>query len=404
MNAVSSADPADGAKVIRLVRATLAGPVIEVLRETMPELARVPDDASYDRVIGSIYLLNRTFRTFRDERDRFRHLLIDSDGRVVEDDTTPLSCGRSLDQVVAMVVRTAARRYFRQHLGGPEVVVIPDDKTGLLERIGLKAARPVPMSSPPKPVEAAEELYDAIKDYLLYEWQVPLVPTYATMSLDHARTLGSRLLDCDSATKLARALGFPVHAETLALLSGEKTRPTEVRPASPSLAPTPTQADAPVSDSAPVMAPPPEPAAAKFEGPKGKALISLIVSHDGKRLRGTSFADVLLQPEVRSLLKNGGITLHLTNILSAVGAEAAKALVGHLGLGMEQLAVLLLSAHEIVGDSVFLRLFGPNAEPAVLDRFVLRARNAGICTSSGLTEMNGFVTSVFTRPVAPKGR
>lgn len=392
MNAVSSADTADGSRVIRLVRATLAGPVIEVLRETMPELARVPDDASYDRVIGSIYLLNRTFRTFREERERFRHLLVDCSGRAVQDDVTPLSCGRSLDQVVAMVVRTAARRYFRQHLGGPELAVIPDDKGGLLERIGLKAARPVPMSSP-KPVEAAEELYDVLKDYLLYEWQVPLVPTYATMTLDHARTLGGRLLECDNATKLARALGFPVHAETLALLSADKARPAEA-------APTLVQVAAPTSQAA--LAP--QPAAPKLEGPTGGALISLIVSPDGKRLRGTSFADTLLLPEVRSVLKSGGLTLHLTGILSAVGAEAAKALVGHLGLGMEQLAVLLLGAHDILGDSVFLRIFGPNADPAVLERFVLRARNAGIGPASTLAEMTGFVTSTFTRPAAPKGR
>ncbi|KIM00491.1 hypothetical protein CCC_01909 [Paramagnetospirillum magnetotacticum MS-1] len=356
----------------------------------MPELKQVPAKSAYDRVIGSIYLVQRAFRVFRDGREQFRHLLVDADGKVVPDDTTPLSCGRSLEQVVAMVVRTTARRYFRQHLAPPDDAETSDDKGSLLERIGLKASRPTAQFTP-KQSSQADELYDTIKEYLLYEWQVPLVPTYATLTVERARSLGGRLLECNSPGKLALLLGLPLPVE----IGGAQMPESEAASAA-ALAARPAVKLVPAGIA---VSSPPAPVR-----PTGQSLIALIVTPDGKRLRGSSFSDTLLSPEVRAVLKNDGLTLHLTSILGAAGAVAAKALVGGLGLGMEQLAVLLLGSRELVGDSVFLRLFGPSAEPAVLERFVQRARSAGIGPSTTLPEVIDFVTSVFTRAVEPAGR
>jgi len=373
MNAITSADAVDGAKAIKLVRSTLAGPVIQVLRGLMPELGRVPVETAYDRVIGSIYLLTRTFKAFRERREHFSHFLVDCHGRAVADAATPLSCGRSLDQVVAMVVRTAARRYFRQHLG---------DKA---------KTRPAPTV---KADGAAEELYDAIKEYLLYEWQVPLVPTYATLSVDHLRTLGPGLLRCDTPAKLARALGLPVPVDTTGFFASTgrqgpdddmETEAAETRRSAPEAV-----------EAAPERQP--------MDAAKRQALMAEIISSDGRRLRGASFVDSLLSPDVRAVLKSGGVTLYLTGILSTVRAEVATTLVGVLGLDMDQLAVLLLRIHEAVGDSVFLRIFGSDAESALLEHLVGRAEVAGIGPGSSLAEVAAFATTVFTRPARTKGR
>ena len=373
MTAIATAESMDGGSAVRLVRSTLSGPVLGLLREMMPELSSVPSDSAYDRVMGSIYLLTRSFKAFRDRRERFNHLLVDGGGKVVSDDRTPLSCGRTLEQVVAMVVRTAARRYFRRHLCGSEPVSRPDRPAGLLERMGLAgAAASGPMV---KASTAADALYDALKERLLFEWQVPMVPTYATLTVEHALALGERLLDCDSPSKLARALGHNVMPETPA-------------------AETPTP---------PVPSRSPSPPSGMGRGDR-EVLIAHLITADGKRLNGAGFCETLLSPQVRSALKSGGVSLHPTSVLGAVGAEAARALVGGLGLRQDQLAVLLLGAYDVLGGSAFLRVFGHAALPAALERFILHAQNAHMGPDRSLEEVASFVTTIFKRRTPGPGR
>ena len=373
MNAIAIADMMDGGSAVRRVRSTLSGPVLGILREMMPELSSVSADGAYDRVMGSIYLLTRSFKAFRERRDRFAHLLVDGGGQVVADDRTPLSCGRTLEQVVAMVVRTAARRYFRQHLCGIDPISRAPRPAGLLERMGLANAA----TSPPmvKASPAADALYDALKERLLFEWQVPMVPAYATLTPDHVLALGDRLLDCDSPAKLARALGSDVLTET----------PAAVPPTPP----------------VPSRSPPPQSGMGRGDR---EALIAHLMAADGKRLSGASFCETLLSPHVRAALKSGGVSLHPTSILGAVGAEAARALVLGLGLRQDQLAVMLLGAYEVLGGSAFLRVFGHASETAALERFVLYAQNARMGPDSSVDEVAGFVSTIFKRRTPGPGR
>ena len=370
--AVPESDP------IRDVRATLKGPVAKVLRQLVPELAGVSLEATYDHAMGSIYLLERCFRAFRGHRERFRHVLVDGDGQVVTEDGAPMSCGRSLEQVVAMIVRTTARRYFRHHLGGGPATarcapIAGARGEGVLGRL-LPFAQPKPANAAPS---AADELYDAIKSYLLFDWQVPLVPAYAKLEPAQVKEWGSRLLDYDDPVKLARAMRLP--------------------PPAPAVRPVATLVAQPASEAEPVADSVPEPAKPTRE----EVLLARVLASDGKRLDALAFTESLLSPEVRRVLPGGEVALHPTAILGSVGAEAAIKLVGRLGLTIDQLSVLLLGAYETMGGQAFLRVFGHGSEPELMDRLGQHARRAGIGPDSSLDDVAAFVAMVFGRVKAP---
>ena len=46
MTAIATAESMDGGSAVRLVRSTLSGPVLGLLREMMPELSSGPSDSA----------------------------------------------------------------------------------------------------------------------------------------------------------------------------------------------------------------------------------------------------------------------------------------------------------------------------------------------------------------------
>jgi hypothetical protein len=90
-----------------------------------------------------------------------------------------LRCGRTLAEVVALVVRAAARRIFRARLS--------------------------PGPGRPRADSASERLYRVLRDYLRFDWQVLLIPHYAPLTPERAAALGERLLDVREPAEL-RAL------------------------------------------------------------------------------------------------------------------------------------------------------------------------------------------------------
>lgn len=340
----------DTAMAVFRVNLALQGPVVDVLGQFIPELNVLPRNRAYDTIMDDLGLLTRCFEVFRREPDRFRTILIDEHKRPVKDDTTPLSCGRSLAEVIAMVVRTAAKRFFRRTLP-----VSP---------------RPNETASP------ADELYEAIRAYLLYEWQVPLVPAYAGMKPSLVRRIGPKLLRAREAESLAKLVADP---------------------------------DAPLTPD--WIAPPPAAALAETgearPGTGGKlhpkrrhpmtAHPNEILCENKVRLRPEAFTPVFLDPDVRATLPHPDNVRAIADILRTVGSGSALILVEGLGLRKDQLAVMLLVAHDCIGTIVFGRLFGPRAEPELLDRILVRARLHGIGPDSGVIECAIFMRSVFAR-------
>ncbi|MGE5476190.1 MAG: hypothetical protein ACM3Q1_06015 [Bacteroidales bacterium] len=375
---VSGCHGIDGGAAVRRVNESLQGPIAEILAQFVPELRRLPPGKAYERTLDDIGLLQRCFAAFRAQRDAFRTVLVDGGQQPVTDDRATLSCGRTLEQVVAMIVRTAAKRYFRRMLGGHghqplhEAHLRQDiPAKGVVHRIasvlGQPAAAPRRPATHAAPVRSrADELYDAIKEHLLHEWQVPLVPTYAEMSPSLARALGDKLLVLRTPEDLRRVVDDPDEAAKL-------------------------------FDIAPEEAAKAEPAAASAGRRDERARLADVLTPDGRRLRTEAFGTALLRPDLRAQLSCAPSGLRLTETLKSVGGMPAKLLVAELGLRVEQLAVILLVAHETVGAEVFGRIFGQPGEIELVMRVTQKARLAGLNQRSPLDECASFVRGLFAR-------
>lgn len=350
----------DTATAVFRINGTLQGPVVDILGQFLPELKALPRDQAYDRTLDDLGLLTRCFEIFRRERQRFRYVVVDERRRPVTEDNMPLSCGRTLAEVIAMVVRTAAKRYFRRTILTPkeELAQVP-------------------------PRSAADELYDSIKAYLLHEWQVPLVPAYAEMEPSLVRRVGAKLLDAREPEALARLIADP---DAPVMRPDMPLRP-EVTIGTAGLA-------------APSLFPPPPamaPAAICHPVDPRTASLDEILTADRLRLRTEAFNQVLLDPEVRATLPNADQIVKIGDILRGVGGGPTAMLVEGLGLRKDQLAVMLMIAHDSIGSTVFGRLFGTRADPELVARIVDRARIRGLGPGSDILDCAIFMRGVFAR-------
>lgn len=205
-------DHAGSALSKRLITEALRGPVIDLLARLVPEVARLPRHRAFDMVIDDCELLHRCFLSFRARRAQFRPLLVDARNRPVGNDNTPLACGRTLNEVVAMVVRSAARRHFRMRLGPyprrPDAAGVgyetapPAGYGAMTDRLMVRWGNSRREMAPGAPTASGDLLYDALKHTLLHDWQALLIPLYARMTARQVCELGSRLLDFRSPAQL----------------------------------------------------------------------------------------------------------------------------------------------------------------------------------------------------------
>lgn len=351
-----------GGNAVRQVNETLQGSVLGILSQFLPELKKLPADRAYERTLDDIGLLDRCFQVFRAKRDKFQSILVDAAQRPVNDDSTQLACGRSLEQVVAMIVRTAAKRHFRRRHTphSPQALAAHQRLHQRLTK--LFKAPPLSTSLHATPLRGrAEELYDALKAHLLHEWQVPLVPTYAEMSPNLARSLGEKLLELKDIAQLRKVVDDPEEAAKLFE--------------------TPEQQQA-----------------ARDPNPRRdeRARLSDILAPGGG-LKIEAFAKALQNTELRAQLRPRPAGQPLSAPLRETGTMAAKLLVAELGLRLDQVATVLLVAHETIGTDSFARFFGPSADAAIVIRLTQRARQAGLTQTSSLEECSGFVRQLFKR-------
>ncbi|HLO75493.1 MAG TPA: hypothetical protein VK196_03455 [Magnetospirillum sp.] len=389
--------------VIRRINATLQGPVIEALGELVPEVQRLPRRRALEAVLDNLDLLHRCFLAFRTHPDEFRHLLVNKHKVEVADAEALLECGRSLDQVVAMVVRTAAKRHFRRRLDGTlkPLRARPRHRSpppGLFERLRqLLSATPDRPAAYQRPRSRGEALYDAFQEYLLHDWQVPMIPEYSTLSPSTVRRLGPRILDYRIAEDIRRLRADPDNPPPPTALVGPEQQVLAGTPL-PAFLTAPkeppaavTTAEKRVSDG---MAPL-EIAVPASQDKDQRARLGDILTPDGKRLKANAFTIVLLDPKVRAALPNSEQTVRITGILGMVNGLAAKMLVGELGLRTDQLAVFLMSAHSALGEQRFETAFGIPGRPEYVTRIVERAKVHKIGQDTPLADVAAFVLKTF---------
>lgn len=391
----------DQARIVRQINLTLEGPVAEVMAQLVPELKKLPRRGVLQCVLDDPDLLDRCFQAFRANTDRFRQLLVDEHDVPVEQADALLACGRSLDDVVAMVVRTCAKRHFRKRLDGDARPLKSGERKapppkGLMGKLMRLLAGSGKGSTPTR--SRGEVLYDALQEHLLHDWQVALVPEYSTLSPAMVKRLGKRLLDYKVPEDIRRLKDNPAELPVPSTLPSEIPAflvPPAARAEKATGAETPRAA----AISGTVAAPVHEVKAAKPAAPAGggdrRAKISEILTPDGKRLRSAAFTMVLLDPAVRSELPNADQTVRITGLLAEMGGLSAKMLVGELGLRMDQVAVMALVIYDQLGEEMFKRSFGIPGNLEYVSKFVERAKAAGINQDSALGDVSAFIRRTF---------
>ncbi|HLN23475.1 MAG TPA: hypothetical protein VK558_05770 [Patescibacteria group bacterium] len=164
---------------------------------------------------------------FRKRPELFEKIVIGPKAKPITGDTDQLICGRTLEEVVALVVRAIAKRHFRARLAPlrPILARKEPERASLFKRIlGIVWAAPPPPRTKRK-ANRADSLYQAMRDVLLYEWQVPLIPHYAPLPVPLVRSLGKRILEYREVAQLRELAlhGIPPETSVVALPDASDT-------------------------------------------------------------------------------------------------------------------------------------------------------------------------------------
>ena len=340
------------------VTSTLKGPVWIVFTELVPEFRGVDGERFYDLVMSNSELLYACFALFRRFRSKFKKILSDKKGRTINDDFVPLPCGRTVHEIVAMIVRSHAKMHFRR--------VLPGD--------------------PGNPATPAGSLYRAIREYLLHDWQSRLVPAYAGLSVSTVNRLGPALLDARDLNSLnvlvaggsLSAPKSPAMPEALeqraAILSMAATinvgAPTAVAPVAAGAQQAPAPAPAPAPTPTPTQAPSPL-AEAFWRAANDPAVVAVIGAKSGDQIRD------------------------MVGVIGNVGTAVEQDLGAALQLDPAQLFVCLAKALDILGRPSFKRVFGDPGDPFVIDALSRRMAANGIGANSTLQSVYSGLAAVL---------
>ena len=369
------------------VNRTLAGPVMAKLADLVPDLAWVPRGRELETALRDCDLLHRCFTVFRTHRSEFRPLLLDGRSHPVDNDNTPLACGRTVNQIVAMIVRSAAKRHFRTRLDGSfpgraERLRRPEGLawSGMLTWMNGKVEASRSRQSPP----AGDRLYHAIRRYLLHDWQVPIIPQYARMTPPEVLALGSRILDFRDAAELAAWLD-----------GGEEGRqlPTQWEPDPPTPEPvveTPVKAESVQGAAALPSAP--------LSG-DGRARLSEMLSDDGRLIRMQSVVPLLTTPVLKAALGYPGREelRRAARALATTGSGTVRRLAVDFGLNPEQMTAMLAKSALLLPPAVYEKMFGRKGELVLILALIGRARAVGLDAQASPAAFAAFMEELFGR-------
>jgi len=319
---------------VRFINETLKGPVSDIFRSLVPAFGDLRGDEFYDTVMTSSEMLHGCIRIFNRHRDAFRPLLVDSRRRPVNDDFVRLRCGRSVHDVIAMIVRTHAKRHFRAVLGGD-----PNDPTS-------KSGR----------------MYQAMNEYLIHDWQVPLVPHYAPMPLHKVLEMGPRVLDLRE-------------AELLDAITNAAGPPPTAPPPLPSFE---------------VAAPPKSTTVVARRGGTFMAVAAPAVARTPQE---DFWWEAITDRKVTEVLgsRSGHEMRELVTVMADVNETVRAELFAALSLSTLQAAVCLSTAFRVLGRNGFASMFGQPGKPQLVANFAKRLRQKAVSSRTELKALAGFV-------------
>ncbi len=310
---------------IDLVNDALRGSVIDILRALIPTLQPYNNEEAFNVILNSPEMTARSFQAFRENPEAFAELLRGPMNEPITNDNEPLSCGRSLAQVVSLIVQAVAKRYFRAKLGLKRPASpVPDTPNGLIDRLTqLLGLSPPPPPKTGKIASPSDRLFNAMRDYLLFEWQLRLIPHYVGLPVSLVHVLGSRILEFREIEDIQWM----------------------VRTGQPLPAPSPREADEPAQAATMQSAP-----AEQSE---------------------TASPSILLKPD--SVPAGVDSQRYVAAVLGRVNVKLAKRLMQDLGLNPRQLAVVLLRAYEVLPKAEYQRFGASATDSHEANRFIAAA-------------------------------
>jgi len=184
--------------------------VVDILRGWFDRLAGLDRNAAYEAVMNEPEILHDAFTLLRRQPQLFATAIVDERGQSVDaHDDQRLRCGETLGHIKTLVLRAAARRHFRRKLGGPRTILVkpthqPNPFLRVMEQIGL--AHP----APPRRRRVSgkgDSLYQAMRDYLVFDWQARLIPHYVQFAPETIADLGATLFDIREPAELHALAG-----------------------------------------------------------------------------------------------------------------------------------------------------------------------------------------------------
>jgi hypothetical protein len=202
MSEISSLTP------LQQIESSLKTDITDILRGWLDGLAQMDRGAAYEAIMNEPEILHDSFQLLRTKPDLFAKVLVDEQGQpVMPSDSQKLRCGETLGKIKTLILRAAARRHFRRKLGGQRTVLVKQNREigtvlRLMEKFGL--AEPPPPKKRRLPGRG-DKLYQAIRDYLIYDWQARLIPHYVQFTPEMVDEIGTNLLEIREPSEL-RAL------------------------------------------------------------------------------------------------------------------------------------------------------------------------------------------------------
>jgi len=350
------------------INTALKGSVIDALRLFIPSLAAYTNEQAFNVILNSPEMAQRSFRVFRDHPDAFAELMRTSDNQPVSSDDETLSCGRTLTQVVALVVQAVAKRYFRAKLSLRRVTPIARTEPSLTDKMSRFLFGGPTNDAAPRPKSQGDRLFQAMRDNLLFEWQLKLIPHYVGLPIPVVQALGARLLEFKEIEDIQWMVrtGQPLQVATVR--HAETEAPLHI---APDLGPVAAPLDLP--DDVPAD----EPAEAPTEAPA----VVLAAAEDQTTVSLAPDPKPTAPPVPHIVpwhLPEGVSTQrYVAAILARVNPPLARTLAQNLGVNPRQLAMMLIRAYETLPASEFRKLgvSAPDSEEA--RRFITAANIAG---------------------------
>ena len=166
-------------------------------------------ETAYEIILDQPKVLDSSFRFFRSRPDLFRSIVVDHNSRLVQSDSRPLRCGRTLAEIIALILRASAKRYFRRKLGHTRRPRVRS-QYGIWDKLAIWAG----FAEPPQPRQAskADRLFATFRDFLVYEWQALMIPVYCTLTPEFVTSLGQHILSFRDPAQLTALSQMPDHA------------------------------------------------------------------------------------------------------------------------------------------------------------------------------------------------